>query len=253
MAASTYVPADVRTKLLPLKDAIAANFTLENWLELGVVTDCLEIVKGHERLLRSLRFGDDDYPGAVLDVLIRVVGRDAGNLAFVERYVAEKFGGETVSSTPITGRRIVFAPTVFAVPDAVPDPTLVSVMMPFGPAFAGVHGAIKAACTGAGLQCQRVDDIWEHSTIIQDVFSLIFRSHIVVCDFSGKNPNVFYEAGIAHTLGKHVVPITQSADDVPFDLQQHRYVRYLNNGEGLTKLRDQLEARLRRLAADATH
>jgi len=64
-----------------------------------------------------------------------------------------------------------------------------------------------------------------------------------VCDFSGKNPNVFYEAGIAHTLGKHVVPITQSKQDIPFDLQHHRHAKYLNNGEGLEKLKQELYSR----------
>ena len=83
--------------------------------------------------------------------------------------------------------------------------------------------------------------------MIQDVFSLIFKAHVVVCDFTGKNANVFYEAGIAHTLGKHVVPITQSAADVPFDLQHHRYLPYLNNSEGRGQLEVGLAARFRSL------
>jgi hypothetical protein len=55
--------------------------------------------------------------------------------------------------------------------------------------------------------------------------SLIYRSKIVVCDFSSQNPNVFYEASVAHILGKHVIPIAQNANDVPFELRYHRYVR----------------------------
>ncbi|MCZ8036518.1 MAG: hypothetical protein O9288_17470, partial [Novosphingobium sp.] len=76
-----------------------------------------------------------------------------------------------------------------------------------------------------------------------DGHSLIFRSFIVVCDFTRKNPNVFYEAGIAHTLGKHVIPITQSLDDIPFDLRHHRHLTYLGNGEGITKMRVELVKR----------
>jgi hypothetical protein len=59
---------------------------------------------------------------------------------------------------------------------------------------------------------------------------------VVVCDLSGKNPNVFYEAGIAHTLGKEVILITQSMDDIPFDLKALRCITYHNNGEGQAKL-----------------
>ena len=102
------------------------------------------------------------------------------------------------------------------------------------------------------MKCQRVDDLWEHATVIQDVFSLIWRASIVVCDFSGRNANVFYECGIAHTLGKPVVPITQHKSDVPFDLQHHRYLQYLNNVEGLARLQQELAKRLRTLAG-ASH
>ncbi len=140
-------------------------------------------------------------------------------------------------------------PQVFEIPRESIDRKLVAVMMPFTSAFLGVYHAISQAAASTGLYTQKADDIWNHSVLIQDIFSLIYRSHIVVCDFSGKNPNVFYEAGIAHMLGRHVVPITQSQDDVPFDLRHHRYIPYLNNGEGLAALAAQLSPRLATLAA----
>jgi len=74
----------------------------------------------------------------------------------------------------------------------------------------------------------------------------------VVCDFSGRNANVFYEAGIAHTLGKHVVPITQNPEDIPFDLRHHRYARYLNNNEGCKALETDLKNRFQTLAGKRT-
>ena len=143
---------------------------------------------------------------------------------------------------------IIVHPRFFEVPSQPADRRLVSAMMPFSAPFSRVYAAIANAATGAGMHVQRADDIWEHSVLMQDVFSLIYRSHVVVCDFSGKNPNVFYEAGIAHMLGRHVIPITQSHDDVPFDLKQHRYLHYLNNGEGLQSLTTQLASRLATLA-----
>ena len=44
-------------------------------------------------------------------------------------------------------------------------------------------------------------------------------------------------------FGKHVVPITQAGSDIPFDLQHHRYLAYLNNGEGRQALEGALRAR----------
>ena len=121
---------------------------------------------------------------------------------------------------------------------------MVSVMMPFSREFDEVYEAIKNACTPVGLFCVRADDIWNNETVIQDIFEIIYCSTIVVVDFSGKNSNVMYEAGIAHTLGKHVVPITQSINDVPFDLRHHRALKYLANAEGLKELAQWLTKRL---------
>lgn len=244
-----YVDANTRKKILALKDIVVPNFTEEHWLELGTLTGCYEIVRQHSRLLRSLSFDDTDYPANALTVLMHMVERETVNYSEIESYVHSRFGGGgvSVSSKETSGPRVYFQPTVFDIPKTDPDPRLVSAMMPFSSGFDGTYQAIQAACQINGLTCERADNIWKESAVIQDIFGLIYRSHIVVCDFTGKNPNVFYEAGIAHTLGKHVIPITQSQDDIPFDLRHHRYLGYLNNGEGLQRLQSGLADRLRTL------
>ena len=124
------------------------------------------------------------------------------------------------------------------------DPGLVAVMMPFEARFNNVYAALQHAAAGVGLRCQRADDIWENHDVIQDVVSLIDRARVVVCDCTARNPNVFYEMGIAHTLGRDVIPITQAAADIPFDVYHHRYLKYLNNSEGLADLIQRIQPRL---------
>jgi hypothetical protein len=145
---------------------------------------------------------------------------------------------------------LIIRPTVFRVPNTPIDASLVAVMMPFESSFDKVFEAINKGCELAKLRCQRVDSLWEDSVVMQDVFSLIYRSRIVIVDFSTRNPNVFYETGIAHTLGKSVVPLAQTEQDVPFDLRHHRYLKYLKNGEGLASLAEKLGERLTTLARD---
>lgn len=135
-------------------------------------------------------------------------------------------------------------PKVFHLSERPVNPNLVSVMMPFDPRLDGVYSSLEGVVRSMGKVCRRADNIWNHDAIIQDVVELICTSSVVICDLSGKNANVFYEAGIAHTLGKPVIMLTQSSDDVPFDLRHLRYIQYLNNGEGLT---DMGHAVLRRL------
>jgi hypothetical protein len=124
------------------------------------------------------------------------------------------------------------------------EPSLASAMMPFDASFNAVYACIQEASQNVGLRCRRADNIWENPAIIQDVVSLIDRSRIVICDCTGRNPNVFYEAGIAHTLGREVILVTQSEHDIPFDLRHLRYIRYLNNAEGLAALASALRSRM---------
>ena len=127
------------------------------------------------------------------------------------------------------------------------DRSLVSAMMPFDASFTAVYKSIQQAAKNAELICKRADDFWEHDAIMQDVVTLIDRAMIVVCDCTGRNPNVFYETGIAHTLGRNVILITQNPDDIPFDLRHLRYILYLNNKEGRAKLTKELQARMETL------
>jgi hypothetical protein len=137
-------------------------------------------------------------------------------------------------------------PNVFSISEVERiENSLVSVMMPFDSSFSGVFETIKASTHSLGLHCRRADDIWENPAIIQDIVSLIDHSKVIICDCTGRNPNVFYEIGIAHTLGREVILITQNEHDVPFDLRHLRFVKYLNNGEGLKALGDALLSKIR--------
>lgn len=239
-------------RLIELRARIAGGFDAGNWEELGLLTNATDMIMRHPRLMRSLSWGDEDYAGNVLSVLRSIVERDPRTLPIMEGYVDERFPTEStyISAKP-SERRITFAPYVFQVPDGYVELDLVSVMMPFSMEFARVYEAIKRATSQCNLRCLRADDIWENTTIVQDIFSLIYRAQVVLVDFTGKNPNVMYETGIAHTLGKHVVPISQSLEDVPFDMRHHRVLKYFPNEEGLTKLSSELSAKLRQVSVVA--
>lgn len=148
-----------------------------------------------------------------------------------------------------SGLRRRVGPRMFQIPEHENvEVDLVSVMMPFDAAFNPVFTALQNLCGETNLRCQRADSIWDHDVVIDDVVSLIDRSSVVIADCTGRNANVFYEIGIAHTLGRDVIIIAQNRGDIPFDLQHRRYVQYHPNGEGLTALVGALRERLQRLA-----
>ncbi|WP_423068146.1 hypothetical protein [Devosia sp. CN2-171] len=122
--------------------------------------------------------------------------------------------------------------------------TQLSVMMPFDAGAAPIYVAIQGAAAACRMTCQRADVIWVNHSVIQDVVSLIDRSRIVVCDLTGRNANVFYETGIAHTLGRDTILIAQHQTDVPFDVGHIRHLRYVNNAQGLAELQAGLISRI---------
>lgn len=52
---------------------------------------------------------------------------------------------------------------------------------------------------------------------------------MVIADLSFHNPNVFYELAVRHMLRRPVVQITQSADKLPFDVNQVRTISIDNS------------------------
>lgn len=154
-------------------------------------------------------------------------------------------GGDLFRVLLLDGLQRRVGPRVFRINERENiEADLVSVMMPFEAGFNNVYATLQEMCMDLGRRCVRADDIWENDVVMQDVVSLIDRSRVVIADCTRRNANVFYEIGIAHTLGRDVMLITQNAEDVPFDLRHLRFVPYHNNGEGRTRLATALRARL---------
>ena len=116
----------------------------------------------------------------------------------------------------------------------------IAVMMPYSAEFDPVHESIKQACEQVRCATLRVDEIYGPNMVISDVFKTIETGKLVICDITGRNPNVLYEAGIAHARNVDVILLTQNDTDVPFNLGQIRYIKYLPNQEGLEKMKTDL-------------
>lgn len=90
------------------------------------------------------------------------------------------------------------------------------------------------------IKCYRADNIYDNKPIIEDIWKSINEASIIISELTGRNPNVFYETGIAHTVGKEVILITQTIDDVPFDLRHLRCIVYEYTPRGIQLLESNL-------------
>ena len=96
--------------------------------------------------------------------------------------------------------------------------------------FAAPHGSYyslvyEPAIKKAGLKPVRADsEIFGAGKIMDQIWSGINAAKVLVAELTTKNPNVFYELGLAHALKKPVVLVSSNEKDVPFDLQDIRVI-----------------------------
>jgi hypothetical protein len=136
--------------------------------------------------------------------------------------VPGRYGGELMFITPFFGRPRIYSPSD------------IFVLMPFSEEMRAVYtDHIKRITASLKLTVARADDFFTSNTIMSDIWRGICGASLVIADCTGRNPNVFYELGIAHTVGKSVILLTQKKDDVPSDLRNVRYIKYEPTESGM--------------------
>lgn len=102
------------------------------------------------------------------------------------------------------------------------------VMQPFAAPLGDYYEKIyRPAIEKAGLRPVRADaEIFGTGKIIDQVWHGINAAKVLVAELTTRNPNVFYELGLAHAMNKPVVLVSAKEEDVPFDLQHIRVIYY---------------------------
>ena len=121
-------------------------------------------------------------------------------------------------------------------------------LMPFADQFLEVYQEVyKPVCEDNDVECWRVDEISRPGSITRDIVEGILDADIVIADLTTRNPNVFYELGIAHTVGNKTIMTSQHKADVPFDIANYRIVFYEQSIKGSKKLYSELDSAIKEL------
>ena len=119
--------------------------------------------------------------------------------------------------------------------------TDVFVLMPFKTKLESIYSKhMKKMAQELGLRMLRADEIFSPKPFMEKVWDGICAAQLILADCTEKNPNVFYEIGMAHTVGKKVVLITRSDKDVPSDIKHFDYIHYNYDPEGVETLIERL-------------
>ncbi len=130
---------------------------------------------------------------------------------------------------------------------------MVACLMPFNKRFDRIKQAISEACNQSGYSFRRSDDelIADNTDIRKSIIRMILEARIIVAVLDGRNPNVFYEIGIAQSMGKLVLLVANLNRDEyqrtgrkqPVDLLSNRLITYNNPNE----LKDNLVKTLKQI------
>jgi hypothetical protein len=113
-------------------------------------------------------------------------------------------------------------------------------IMPFTEEFFEVYEMLKERFCDDFDFIHAGDDISTQQNIIKDIVQMIYEADVVIADLTEKNVNVFYELGIAHTLNKKVIVISQHLEELPFDIRSYRATEYSTNFKKFDNLIKQL-------------
>ena len=120
------------------------------------------------------------------------------------------------------------------------------VAMPFAShPLANAFETMRSVAEEHGYQVIRVDQESFTGNIVEAIWESIRHCDLVIADLTDHKPNVYYEMGISHALGKPTLLTAFSRDgnvpdDIPFDIKAQRVIPYGTLGSLRGQLRDLL-------------
>lgn len=128
------------------------------------------------------------------------------------------------------------------------DEKMAMCLMPFNRRYDKTKTIIAESCSVAGYYFKRSDDelLADNTDIRKTIVRMILEAQVVIAVLDGRNPNVFYEIGIAHSMGKLVLMVVNLSREEnrwrEVDILSNRLITYNNPGELKEKLVKTLKA-----------
>jgi uncharacterized protein YjbI with pentapeptide repeats len=114
------------------------------------------------------------------------------------------------------------------------------VIMPFSePWCTNVYRVIRELTAAQGFYCRRADEFFDR-VVLSDIWKRINEAAFIIADLTDANPNVYYELGIAHSVGKETISLIQRGQALPFDQRSFRVIEYGFDGSKVLDLESQM-------------
>lgn len=232
---------DVERAILHIRDRLVQDPTL-NQIRAAEISEALHVLPARaERLLMLMGSIGTFFSGASSSTHgfsnISLGSQDvlAGYLAF--QSIADSLTRRAAERQPHSSPPTATPPRDLVDRAVVRNTAFILMSMdPQDYSLTDVCNAIKSACAEFGIDANRVDDIQHQDRITDRVLEGIASAEFIIADLTGERPNVYYEIGYAHALGKRPILLRKSGTRLHFDLSVHNAPEYRN----ITELRSLL-------------
>lgn len=115
------------------------------------------------------------------------------------------------------------------------------ILMPFDQEFDVIYERlIQPSLASENYEVRRADSNLDQQNIVRTIIHSIATADLIIAELTTPNPNVFYELGIAHALGKPVVLVSQGVQGIPFDLRSYYTISYSTRFDETQAFQDSL-------------
>ncbi len=173
-----------------------------------------------------------------LSVHVQEVRLVVGDVAVLETRLPEPLHGTGFGLFGWDDAQIAFSEV-----SVQPERARIFVIMPFREPFDTLYReVIRPVAEGLAFEIVRDDEVPRTGLIVEDIHQQIASSTAVVAEISNENPNVFYELGYAHALGKPAILMFwhDEGKNPPFDVGGYRAIFYDDSIGGKRIVEDNL-------------
>jgi hypothetical protein len=156
---------------------------------------------------------------------------------------------EVLLSRPLEGKQIGLiaageGKVTFSQVEVTSDRPRLFVAMEYREPFDTFYQKVIKPQAESDFEVVRIDEKTGPGVIFQDMQREIAQADVVIAEITHSNPNVFYELGYAHALGKPTILLAQRGVDLPFDIRSFRVVFYDDSIGGKSRVEEDLSKHL---------
>lgn len=103
---------------------------------------------------------------------------------------------------------------------------------------------IKPAVEESQLGYECIRSVAKRENIIKGILEALNKANVVIADLTDRNPNVFYELGVRHTLANRTILITQGQEHIPSDLTSYPFAFYSESPAKIAEFKNAIKEKL---------